>query len=148
MGNYWDTPVRHPEDTGVQYIRRTVDLALLTNPAYATNGVPIGALEPGTSPGHADVYIETAFNAGTTNVLIVGATDDDDGFATSAAVIAGTAGWKGALSGALTGIPLASAKVVYAKFSQTGTAATTGKAVITLTLRPKREGEGVAFPGN
>lgn len=133
---------------GVGHIRRTVDLALLSNPAYATNGVPIGALEAGAIPLHVHATISTVFNAATTNVLVVGTPADDDGYATSAAVIAGTAGFKGNLTGALTGVPLAGNTTVYAKFSQTGTAATTGKAVIVMTFVNRRELEGIPFPNN
>lgn len=147
MGNYWTNPVRHPEDTGVTTIRRTLTLAQLSSPETSL-GVPIGALESGALPLHVHVYVETAFNAATTNVLVVGTTDDDDGFAAAAGTLAGATGAKLNLTGALTGIPLAADKVVYAKFSQTGTAATTGKVVVTMTFSPKRETEGIPWPGN
>lgn len=131
---YWTTPTRHPEDTGIGYLRRTV----LFNTPQGANGIPIGALEAGAMPLHAQVTIETGFNAGTTNVLTVGTVDDDDGFATSASVIAGTAGFKANLTGALSGTPMATSKVVYAKYTQTGTAATAGKATIVLAFVNKR----------
>jgi len=142
---YWKNAVRHPEDTGIGYLRRTVNF---DTPGDGTNGVPIGGLEAGCVPLHCHVTIETAFNAATTNVLVVGTTADDDGFATSANLVAGTPGFKGNQTGALTGIPLASNTVVYAKYTQSGTAATTGKATIVMTFANKREIEGLPFPAN
>lgn len=148
MGDYWTNAVRHPEDMGVGHIRRTVDLAILTNPAFATNGVPIGALEAGAVPLHAHVVVQTAFNAATTNTLDVGPTIDPDGYAAAAGTLVGATGFKGNLTGALTGVPLEANTVVYAKFGQSGTAATTGKAIVILYFVNKRENEGIPFPNN
>lgn len=147
MGDYYTNPVRHPEDTGVTYIRRTVTLAQLSSPPTSA-GVPIGAMEAGTIPLATHVYIETAFNAGTTNVLDIGTSGTPAGAMPTATVVPGTTGYKTLSTGTLAGIPLASDQVFYAKFSQTGTAATTGKAVIMITCAPKRETEGIPWPGN
>jgi hypothetical protein len=147
MGDFYTNPVRHPEDTGVAYIRRTVSLAELSAPPTSA-GVPIGALEAGSIPLAAHVYIETAFNAATTNVLDVGTSGTPAGAIPSATVIAGTIGYKTSSTGALAGIPLATDQVIYAKYSQTGTAATTGKAVISITFLPKRDTVGIPWPGN
>lgn len=145
MGTYWTNPVRHPEDTGIGYLRRTITLA-----DFSANGnlVPIGALEAGAITRTVDVYVATVFNAGTTNPVSVGTVADDDGYATAATVISTATGWKGALSGALTGIPEAANVIVYAKFAPTGIAATTGKITITLPFVIKREVEGTTFPAN
>lgn len=147
----WLNPVRHPEDVGVCYLRRTINF----NTPYAdapgvtaTNGIPLGGLEAGAMVLGVDICIETAFNAATTNVLTVGTVDDVDGFAVDAGAAAGVAGFKPNLQGALSGIPLAANKVCYAQYSQTGTAATAGKAEIVVKFVNKREGEGTAFPGN
>ncbi len=151
MGNYWSNPVRHPEDTGMQYVRRTVTFNMTDTGGAAIGtspGIPIGALEAGAIPLYCHVTIETAFNAGTTNVFVVGTVDDDDGFATAAATLSGATGFKGNLTGALTGIPLAADKVVYVKYTQTGTAATTGKAEVVLEFVVKRENIGIPFPNN
>lgn len=143
MGNLWTNAVRHPEDTGVGNIRRTVtvDMAAL----YTGNGVPIGALEAGAIPLHAQVTVETLMN-GTTPGISLGTTADDDGFATTAGIAPGTAGFKGSLTGALTGFPLAANTIVYAK--ATGTGATTGKVTFILNFVNKREVTGTAFPNN
>jgi hypothetical protein len=148
---YFTVPTRAPEDCGIGYLRRTVTFNQTDRGGLAVgsgNGIPIGALEAGTIPLYAFVTVETAFNAGTTNVLNLGTVDAAAGFAASASVIPGTTGFKGNLSGTLTGIPLAADKVVYASFTQTGTAATAGKAEIVLMFANKREGEGIPFPNN
>lgn len=143
MGDYWTNPVRHPEDVGIGHIRRTVTWA----DAGIAAGIPIGALEAGAIPLRAGLVIETAFNAGTTNVLVLGSTLDDDGLITSVNAGAGVLGLK-AGSGALLGIPLAANTVVYAKYTQSGTAASAGKATLWVEYLTKREIEGTAFPAN
>lgn len=145
MGNYWTNPVRHPEDVGIGALRRTITLADFTAQG---NLVPIGALEAGCQPLTVAVYVETAFNAATTNTLDVGTLGTAAGFAAAASTLVGATGYKSGLTGTLTGIPLATDQVVYAKFAQTGTAATTGKVVIHMSFINKREGEGTAWPGN
>lgn len=143
MGDYWTNAVRHPEDVGVGHIKRvvTADVAALST----GNGLAIGALEAGAVPLHCHVTIETAFN-GTTPAIVVGTTADDDGYAAAAGTAAGSAGFKGNLTGALTGQPLAANTVVYAKL--TGTSVTAGKANIILTFVNKRELTGIPFPNN
>lgn len=145
MGDFYTNAVRHPEDVGVGHIRRTIKFGMTPPDA---NGIPIGALEAGAEPYHCQVTVIDAFNAGTTNVLVVGTVADDDGFATAAGTVPGTPGFKGNLTGALTGQPLAANTVVYAKYTQTGTAATTGSAIVTLYFVNRREVEGIPFPAN
>jgi len=147
MGNYWTNPVRHPEDIGVGHIRRTVTLADATNPAN-TNGVPIGALEAGAIPLSVHVYVPTAFNAGTTNTLDVGVIGTVAGYAAAASTLVGATGFKPALTGTLSGKPLDADAVIYAKYGQTGTAATAGAAIVILTFVNRRELEGIPFPNN
>ena len=127
------------------YLRKRVNF----NDAGVASGVLVGTLPAGAIIDFAsEIVIATAFNAATTNVLVVGTVDDDDGFAASAGTLSGATGFKGNLTGALTGIPLAADKVVYVKYTQTGTAATTGKAHIVLKFANKQEVEGIAFPAN
>jgi hypothetical protein len=148
MGNYWTNPVRHPEDVGVGHIRRTVTLADATNPTN-TNGVPIGALEAGSIPINVHVYVPTAFNAGTTNTLDVGIIGTVAGFAPAANTLVGATGYKANITaGSLMGKPLDTDQVIYAKFGQTGTAATAGAAQVVVTFVNRRELEGIPFPNN
>jgi hypothetical protein len=134
MGNYWTNSVRHPEDVGVGHIRRTVTF----DQSGAAAGIPVGALEAGAVPLRAYAVIETAFNAGTTNVLVLGSAADDDGLVTSANAAAGATGLK-AGSGALLGVPLAADTVFFAKYTQTGTAASAGKATFVVEFVNARE---------
>lgn len=148
---YWLNAVVPPEDSGIMCLRRTItfDLPYADAPGVtATNGVPIGGLEAGTIPLHCHVTIETAFNAGTTNTLDIGVVGTPAGFAASAATLPAATGFKGNLTGTLTGIPLAANTIVFAKYAQTGTAATTGKAHVVLYFAVKQEIEGIPFPAN
>lgn len=145
MGNYWTNAVRHPEDVGVGHIRRTVRF---DNTNVGTTGIPIGALEAGAVPYHAQVTVIDAFNAATTNVLTLGTAGTPEAFAAAAGTVAGTAGFKSNLTGTETGKPLATNTVVYARYTQSGAAATAGSAIVTLYFVNKREIEGRAFPNN
>ena len=72
--------------------------------------------------------VTTAFNAGTTNTLVVGTSTDDDAYLTSNDVTAGT---KGSYLSDDTFLTVADANLdVYAKYTQAGTAATAGSANI------------------
>ncbi|WP_291869656.1 hypothetical protein [Bradyrhizobium sp.] len=147
----WLNAVRPPEDVGVMYLRRTVsfDTPFADAPGVTpVNGVPIGALEAGCIPLGCDVTIETAFNAATTNTLDIGTAAAPAGLAAAASTLAGATGFKQNLAGTLSGIPLAANTIVYAKYAQTGAAATAGKAHIVLKFAVKREVEGVAWPAN
>jgi hypothetical protein len=148
---FWLNPVVPPEDVGIMYLRRTVsfDTPYADAPGVtATNGVPIGALEAGTIPLGCDVTIETAFNAGTTNTMDIGSSSTPAGLAPTASVLPAATGFKQNLTGTLTGIPLAANTIIFVKYAQTGTAATTGKAHIVLKFAVKQEVEGIAFPAN
>lgn len=89
--------------------------------------LPDGAVIIGT-----DVAVVTPFNAAATNVLTVGTVGDaPDNIVAAADVTEGTAGLTQNIkpTGAALG-PLAAPKQVYATYSQTGTAATAGKAIV------------------
>lgn len=120
----YTNPYRHPEDTGVHVIGREINVGAS---GLADGTFPIGAAEKNAIPLRAGVTVLTAFNAATTNVLAVGTTADDDGFITGANSASGTVGTK-AGTGVLIGQPLAADTVFYAKFTQTGAAATAGRA--------------------
>lgn len=76
----------------------------------------------------AVAVVTTAFNAGTTNVLTLGANDDADDLLGSSDVTEGT---KGAYS-KNTFVEVAKGAKIKAKFTETGTAATAGAADIYL----------------
>lgn len=143
MGDYWTNSVRHPEDVGTGYVRRTVTFDMAA--AQTGLGLPIGGMEAGAMPLPCAVYVETAF-AGTTPTVDIGTTDNPSGFAASASIVPGTVGFKPNLVGALSGIPLAAHRVVYVKVG--GTGLTAGKITVVMMFANKREAEGVAFPNN
>lgn len=89
--------------------------------------LPAGAIIVGT-----DVLVTTAFNAATTNVLSVGfEASTYTNLVTTAQAVAGTPGLKQNLIPTGTAlVPLASDVQVYALYTQTGTAATTGVAYV------------------
>ena len=120
----WTNAIKHPEDTGTGVWRRRVSFG---ETGIGTTGVPVVTLEKGSIPLRAYVRIETAFNTATTNVLVLGSAADDDGLVTTANAVAGTPGFKTG-TGVELGTELAADTTFFAKFTQTGTAATAGVA--------------------
>lgn len=119
-------PVRHPEDTGVSIIGREVTFS-----TPAPNGlIAIGAFEKNTVILRAGVTIVTAFNAGTTNTLEVGDATTAAAYITGANAGAGTVGNNKQGTGANIGAPLAADTILFAKYTQAGTAATAGRAIV------------------
>lgn len=120
----WSNPIKAPEDTGVGVWRRRIPF---DTAGLAAGTVPVVALEKGCIPLRASVRIETAFNAGTTNVLSLGTAAVPDSLVTSANAAAGTTGYKQG-TGVDLGTELAADTQYFAKFTQTGAAATAGVA--------------------
>jgi len=93
--------------------------------------LPAGAIIVGT-----DVLVETTFNAGTTNVLTVGTNGTTaNNIVASGDVNEASAQMFGNIAATLTA-PLAADVDVYAKFTQTGTAAEQGKAHVIIKYYP------------
>jgi hypothetical protein len=113
-------------------VRGTVNYAT-TNVA---TGVEIGTIPAGSFVGEVLCHVTTAFNAATTNVLVVGTAADDDGFAAAAGTLSGAAGVKIGLTGAQSGDTLTADTPVVVKYTQTGTAATAGVAQVVVTFYP------------
>ena len=86
------------------------------------NSLPAGAQVIATF-----VNVTEVFNAGTTNVLVVGTAADDDFYVAAGDVDESAAGMTQVLRGAGQ---VAAATEVLVKYTQSGTAATTGKATI------------------
>jgi len=109
----------------VHYLRKEVNY----NDPNIASGIVIGRLPANAQVTQALARVRTTFNAGTTNVLTVGtnATNYDNILGT-ADIAEGSAGNNAAplanLQEALTEAD------VFVKYTQTGTAATQGKAVI------------------
>ena len=114
------------------FLRR--DVAYNTAHIGEASAVNMGIIPAGSLVLRSHVAVTTAFNAVTTNVLIVGTASDDDYFVDADDVdesaIAVT-------SGIQTGVGvLASDTAVYVKYTQTGTAATAGAATIVIEYIP------------
>lgn len=94
------------------------------------NSLPLGAFIIGVF-----VEIVTAFNAATTNVLTVGtnATTYND-LVQAADIDEGTTGVTWVVRGWGRSIAATADKIPYAKYTQTGTAATTGQAIIVIVF--------------
>lgn len=100
------------------------------NTTGAATGVELIELPAGVIVTRATAVVKTAFNAGTTNVLTVGTNADIDDILGSSDVTEGTAG-------AYTVnkfVEYNAKKKVKAKYTQTGTDATAGKAEIYLHI--------------
>ncbi|BAF86842.1 unknown protein [Azorhizobium caulinodans ORS 571] len=122
----------------VHYLRFTVNY----NDAGIGSGVRKGTLPAGALILSTSVNVATVFNAASTNVLTVGtnstsfnnivASGDVD--ESAAALTNGIKPTSAAL------VPLASDLDVYAMYTQTGTAATTGKAYVVIQYIPDNDG--------
>ena len=93
--------------------------------------VSLGIAPKGTKLVEVIVDIETAFNAATTNVLVVGTSGDDDAFVAAADVDESSASVQ-VVAGNLA--EFSADTEIFAKFTQTGTAATAGLAHITAVI--------------
>lgn len=101
------------------------------NSSGISSGFSLGTLPTGAIIEKVQVKVTTAFNAGTTNQLDVGTGSDDDAFVdyTNSDVDLTATGstfvWRGADVATLT-----SDTEIFAKYTQTGTAASAGAATI------------------
>ncbi len=117
----------------VHYLRKTVNY----NDAGIAGGVIIGTLPAGAQIVDIAVNVKTAFNAATTNNLLLGTSAAGNQIATTTDTAAGTAGFKRVTTGgALT---LAADTDVYVAYTQTGTAASAGVATIVIAYAPDND---------
>jgi len=126
-------------DTGLQvvhFLRRTVNYND-TN-IGTSDKVKLGTLPAGAFIVKCLVRVDTAFNAGTTNVLTVGTSGGSDAdIVGSADVTEGSTGTVVVTTG--NGLSITSDTDIYIKYTQTGTAATTGAATIVLEYAPNSD---------
>ncbi len=121
----------------VHYLRFAVNF----NDAGIASGAPKQWLPKGALITGSDVYVGTAFNAATTNVLTVGTNAASfnnivAGADVDETAIALTKGIKP--TGTALG-PLAADSQVFASYTQTGTAATAGSAVVVIQYIPNND---------
>ena len=108
----------------VHYYKKTVNF----NDLGIATGVPFGTLPMNAEIVNVVVKVKTVFNAGTTNVLAVGTTGVGVDIVAAADVNEAALGSTTVLTG--NALSFAVDTPMYASFTQTGTVATTGKAVI------------------
>jgi hypothetical protein len=102
---------------------------------FSDTVVTIGVIPAGAIVINAGVIVTTAFNAATTNVLDIGTSGDDDGFATDLAL--GTIGRIVADELATSNDLYSTSEVTLtATYAQTGTAATAGEGFVYVEFIP------------
>jgi hypothetical protein len=135
--NTQGTAARQNTIQAVHTLRKTI--------TFADNGVPvvIGVIPAGSQIVNltSGVYVNTVFNAGTTNVLDIGTTADDDLYATDLAL--GTRAFV-ALDEAATATNVNAWLVtvdttITATVALSGTAATTGSANVVIQYIPDND---------
>ena len=123
------TPARNDGSQTVHYLRKKI--------TYADSGaVTVGVVPTNAIVLRGGVVVTTAFNAATTNVLDIGTSSDDDGFATDLAL--GTVGVIVADEMATTDDmgPMSADTTITATYAQTGTAATAGVGYVWIEYLP------------
>lgn len=115
----------------IHYFRKRVNF----NDAAIATGVIMGTLPAGAQVVDAVTRVNTAFNAVTTNVLTAGTNSTAfDNIIGAGDVTEGTPGaYRAAIATAGAGVYAVDTDV-YVKYTQTGTAATTGQADITIAF--------------
>lgn len=119
------------------YLRFTVNY----NDAGIATGNKKQTLPAGCVITRTDVFITTAFNAATTNVLSVGyEASTFANIVTNAQALAGAAGLKSNLPpNGVALLPLVGDQDVFAMYTQTGAVATAGVAVIVIEYIPNND---------
>ena len=123
-------PARQYYGQVAHVIRATV---AFNTPGVAA-GVPLGTVPAGSRFMRIQAYVETAFNAGTSNPVTLGSTATGEEIGTAAAIVAGTVGMKELTTG-LTVYPTADT-TIYASYTPTGTAASAGRVTFVITYMP------------
>jgi len=121
------TRILSPRDAQSQnplYYRLTINF----NDKNIGSGQAFGAMAQGTFIDSIDCYVSTAFNATSTNVITLGTTASSANEIVASGITAGTPGIYHLTSAAGLGLAVTASGPItlYAKYAQTGTAATTG----------------------
>ena len=129
---------RQLEVQAVHYLRRDVAY----NTTGIASGVLIGTVPAGAKITSVTVYVDTAFNAATTNVLTAGTTGTGTNLVATGDVTEGTAGVYTPTDGAdqARGLVFEADTDLFVSFTQTGTAATAGAATIIVGFVPLTNG--------
>jgi hypothetical protein len=107
------------------------EVAFNTPGIASANTVEVGTLPQGAQVLATSIAVTTAFNAGSTNVLVVGIDTDDDALVAAGGVDETAVGVTRVVPATLAGkVAPSSNEIVYARYTQTGTAASAGAATI------------------
>lgn len=118
------------------YYRATINFS----DAGIATGIQFGTLPQGSSIVDVQVEIVTAFNAVTTNVLTIGTTLASANEIVAAADINELAtGVTKVVRGLGQSLTATADTGLWAKYTQTGTAATTGQAIVTIQFIPNND---------
>lgn len=128
---------RQTPDQQISYYRLTINF----NDQNIGLAQQFGALPANAYVFAIDAYVNTAFNAGTTNVITIGTTKANANEIVASGITAGTPGVYHLTSAAglgtavsMGGTWLNASMPLFAKYAQTGTAATTGSVVIVIAF--------------
>lgn len=135
-------PARQLTEQAINYYRITVNF----NDKNIGTGQQFGTLPPNAYILSIDAYVNTAFNAGTTNTLTVGTTSANANEIVASGITAATPGvyHLTAAAGLGTAVSMGGTWLntnmpLFAKYAQTGTAATTGQVVIVIAYMPNND---------
>lgn len=117
------------------YYRATVNF----NDAGIASAIQFGTLPQNSSITDIQVEIVTAFNAGSTNVLTVGTTTTATEIVNAADVNEAATGVTKVTRGLGQSLTASADTALYAKYVQTGGAATAGQAVIIIQFVPNND---------
>lgn len=129
---------RQVEYQVTSYLRRDFSFAT----ANIAGGVLIGTVPSGARICDIHIWIDTAFNAGTTNVLQGGTTVTGSNLFTSTDSAAATVGEKEPATGAGQGrgLVITQDQDLFLSYTQTGTAATAGAGCVVVEYVPLSNG--------
>lgn len=129
---------RQLEVQAVHYLRR--DFAFNTN--GIASGVLIGTVPSGSRIVGVSIYVDTAFNAGTTNVLTGGTTGTGTNLFTNTDSAPTATGYKTAANaaGQGRGLVITQDQDLFVSFTQSGTAASAGAGTIVVDFVPLSNG--------
>jgi len=116
------------------YLRKLVNF----NDTGIAAGVIMGTIPSGSLITNVEISVTTAFNAATTNNLLLGSSGADNTYVQTADAAAGTLGAKNVTRAFALG-PVATDIDVYVSYTQTGTAATAGVAYIVVNYVPNND---------
>lgn len=125
-------PARNAQNDTIQSIRATFNY----NDGLIGTGQQFGTIPQNSEIVGVAVDTITAFNAATTNVFIVGTTLGGSELVAAADVNEAAVGYTEVSRGLGRTLTLNGDVGVYAKYSQTGTAATAGQATVVISFRP------------